>query len=120
MEKLKLIFIAGVTILFVGSSFMALFGAGKTLDAVLKTYVFKVEDCRYDYTQKPLSNNKGEFVAYEEPKEICEINYNQTKREIAGGLSMFLVALPVALIMFWQGIRIWKNTKKAKDENLIK
>ena len=115
MDKLKLIFVLGITILFVGSSFMALFGAGRMLDAVLKSYVFKVEQCKYDYRQEPITTNKGEVIAYEQPVETCAVDYNQTKQEIAGGLSMLLVALPIASLMFWQGKKSWRNTKKENE-----
>lgn len=110
MDKLKLIFIAGITILFVGSSFIALFGAGKTLETTLKSYVFKVKDCRYDYTQRPIISDKGEVIDYEKPVETCGIDYNQTKREMSNGLAMFLVSLPVILFAFWQGIKLLKSS----------
>lgn len=100
--KIQLLIGLGLTILFVGSTFITLFGAGQSLQAVLKTYVFQVEDCKYDYAPRPV-NPEEKFI---EPKEICFIDYNRTKKDVAEGLAMFLVSAPIAGFAFWQGKKL--------------
>ena len=102
MNKIKLIFGVGLIILFVGSTFISLFGAGNALQSVLRTYVFKVEDCNYKYAPRPIDREE-----YVEPEETCSIDYNRTKRDIANGLAMFLVSTPIALMSIRQGRKMW-------------
>ena len=103
MDKLKLIFVAGITILFVGSSFISLFGAGRMLEAVLKSYVFKVEICDYgNYPYKPVPTmiNRDISSTPQEPEKTCKIDYNRLKEDISSGLAMFIISSPLAFVFF--------------------
>ncbi|OGZ58894.1 MAG: hypothetical protein A2728_00560 [Candidatus Spechtbacteria bacterium RIFCSPHIGHO2_01_FULL_38_11] len=103
----KIIFAGAIAIMLVVGTLTAVFGAGRVLKAVLETYVFDVENCRYDYkTPRPLEVDK-DVVA--EPEEVCEIDYNSAKREIANGIGMFVIFAPLAWFMF-------KQTRKMMNE----
>jgi len=98
-NKLKFLFLTAILIILVGSTFMALFGGGRVLDSVLKTYVLKVETCQYKSVPRVA---EVEFV---EPEQECFIDYNQAKGDIAGGLALLIVSLPVAGFTFRQARR---------------
>lgn len=91
MKWLSLIFSLSLAVLFVGTSFMAVFGAGRALNEVLRTYVFGVEYCEYI----PISR---EYDIISEP--TCKPNTNRAKENVADGLAMLLVGAPVAIISF--------------------
>lgn len=91
MKWLSLIFSLSLAVLFVGTSFTAVFGAGRALNEVLRTYVFGVEYCEY----VPVLRKDGEFA---EP--TCKPNTNRAKENVADGLAMLLVGAPVAIISF--------------------
>lgn len=104
MTYLRFLFLLALVVLFVGTSFSAIFGGGKLLTAVFKAYVFKVETCRYDYMSKPLP--AAEPVERPAPanqvdyKEVCKIDYNDAKRDVAEGLAMMIIASPIAFLLF--------------------
>lgn len=91
MKWLSLIFSLSLAVLFVGTSFTAVFGAGRALNEVLRTYVFGVEYCEY----VPVPRKDGEIL---EP--TCKPNTNRAKENVADGLAMLLVGAPVAIISF--------------------
>ena len=97
MDKLKLLFVAALAIVFVITTITAMFGGGRVLDSVIKTYVLKVETCQYKSVPRVA---EVEFV---EPEQECKIDYNRAKGDIAGGLAMFLVAAPIAGFAFFRG-----------------
>ena len=107
MNKIKLIFGVGLIILFVGSTFISLFGAGNALQSVLKTYVFQVEECNYKYAPRPIDREE-----YVEPEETCSIDYNRAKKDVAEGLAMFLVSIPIALLSIGQGRKMWTKEEE--------
>ena len=45
MKRLKLIFIIALAIIFIGTAFTAIFGAGRVLGQVFNVYIFKYETC---------------------------------------------------------------------------
>lgn len=106
MNWQKIILSTALAIVFVVSALTALFGAGRIVNATLETYVFKVENCRFDYSALPID---GKDVA-QKSEEICSIDYNSAKRDIANGVGMFIVFAPIAWFMFGQ-------TKKLLGEN---
>lgn len=107
MDKFKLVFAGALAVILVVSALTALFGAGRVVNATLRTYVLKVEECRHDYPRRvPL---EGADEEYEEPKEECFIDYNATKRDIANGVGMVIVATPLAWFMY-------RNTRKMIEE----
>lgn len=111
MNWFKIIFMAALSVIFVVGTFVALFGAGQALNATLRTYVFQVEDCRFGVV-KPLTTVPAEGesrVLAEELEETCDVDYNQAKRNIVDGLSMFILAAPLAGGMFWQARRMMKE-----------
>lgn len=107
MNWFKIIFAVALSIILVVSTLTTLFGAGRIVNAVLETYVFKVENCRYDYARVPVPE-KGDLG---EQKEICEIDYNQAKRSIADGIGMVFVAAPLAWFMFQHTRKMMKETR---------
>lgn len=100
MQYLKLLFLLALVILFVGTSFSAIFGGGKVLTSVFKAYIFKVETCRYDYRVKPVPIERNSEITTEDPEEECAIDYNDAKRDISEGLAMIIVTTPIALLLF--------------------
>ncbi|MBI2628187.1 MAG: hypothetical protein HYW71_01980 [Candidatus Niyogibacteria bacterium] len=106
MAYLRFLFLLALVVLFVGTSFSAIFGGGKLLTAVFKAYVLKVETCRYDYISKPLPVAERPAPAELAPagqevnKEVCKIDYNDAKRDIAEGLAMMIIAAPIAFLLF--------------------
>lgn len=100
MHWLKFIFITALVVIFVGTSFIAIFGAGKVLTALFKTYVFRAETCEYIRMAKPVPAQESQPQDFEEPKRECKIDYNRAKEDIAEGLAMFIIAAPIAVILF--------------------
>lgn len=95
MKWLKLIFIIALAIIFIGTAFTAIFGAGRTLGQVFRVYVFKYETCDY----KPLPARSAEEPQQEQTLEKeCYVDYNRAKGSISDGLAMFLIAFPIAYI----------------------
>lgn len=101
-DKIKFLFVTAISIVFVVTTLLAIFGGGRVLDSVLKNYVLKVETCEYV--------NQPREVVIENPKVVnitieknCSIDYNRAKADIAGGLAMFLVAAPIAGFTFLRG-----------------
>jgi hypothetical protein len=110
MNLFRVIFMASLSIIFVVGTFVALFGAGQALNATLRTYVFNIEECRYDYKPVPAEETPAR-VTDGQTEQICEADYNQAKRNIVDGLSMFILAAPLAGVMFWQARRMMKEGK---------
>ncbi len=93
MKWLKLTFIIALAIIFIGTSFVAIFGAGKVLGQVFKVYIFKYETCEY----KPLPVRSAEEPQPEQASEKeCYVDYNRAKRDISDGLAMLIIAFPIA------------------------
>ena len=102
----KLVFTIAIAIVFVVSTFVALFGAGSMLNATLRTYVFKVEECMY---RPMVASVESEKTIAEDPQQECKVDYNNAKGNIADGLGMFILAAPLALVSFWQTRRTVKE-----------
>lgn len=101
MHWLKFIFITALVIIFVGTSFIAIFGAGKVLTALFKAYVFRVETCDYMPTKlRSVAVEEPQKQEFEEPERVCKIDYNRAKDDIAEGLAMFIISTPIAVIFF--------------------
>lgn len=92
----KIIFMASVGIIFVGASFVSIFGAGNLLNSFFKTYVLKYQTC--NYLPQPAVLQESNKIA--EPRQNCKVDYNQAKGDISGGFSMLIIGFPVALVMF--------------------
>lgn len=95
MKWLKLTFIASLAILFVATSFLAIFSGGRILGQIFKTYVFKYETCEYKLRPIPLKELQAEP---EESSRECYIDHNRAKKDIAEGLAMLIVSLPVVYL----------------------
>ena len=105
MHWLKFIFITALVVIFVGTSFIAIFGAARVLTALFKAYVFKAETCEYmpaKLRQVAAEPAKVESVKqeFEDPERECKIDYNRAKEDIAEGLAMFIISAPIALVLF--------------------
>ncbi len=90
MKWLKLVFIASLAIIFIGTSFIAIIGAGQVIGQVFKVYVFKYETCEYKYPSAVEPNQDRKLTEKE-----CYVDYNSAKRQIAQNLAMFIVAFPI-------------------------
>ena len=99
MKLVKLAATLGIIVIFVGGFFIGVVGGGRVINAVLKTYVFNVEDCRYDY--RPIERTETPV----NPEETCEIDYNGAKGDIASGLAMLIITLPTGIYLYWFQIR---------------
>lgn len=91
MKWLRLVFIAALAIIFIGTTFISIMGAGQVIGQVLKVYVFKYETCEHKY---PTVIEPGQEK--ESTEKECYIDYNGAKRQIAQNLAMFIVAFPIA------------------------
>ena len=96
MKWLKLILVIAFAVIFIGTTFTAIFGAGRVLGQVLKVYVFKYEEC--EYKPVPMRQPVELEVNSTFPERSCDVDYNRAKRDISDGLAMFIVAFPVAWI----------------------
>ena len=96
MKWVKLIFVISLAIIFVGTTFVAIIGAAQILDQVFRVYIFKYETCIYGPRAVPIE--KSVEISEEEMVEECHVDYNHAKRGISTGLSMLLIAFPIALI----------------------
>lgn len=109
MKWLKLTFIVALAIIFVGTSFVAIFGAGRILGQVFKTYIFKYETCEY----RPLQARSIEELQQEQASEKeCYVDYNRAKRDISDGLAMLIIAFPIA----WLSQRALRRSIKEAGE----
>ncbi|PIR97829.1 MAG: hypothetical protein COT89_02885 [Candidatus Colwellbacteria bacterium CG10_big_fil_rev_8_21_14_0_10_42_22] len=108
MKIFKLVFAIAIALVFVVSTLTVMFSAGSVLNAVFSAYVFGVEDC---YSNGPVVepvpfDEVGDKTAIDNK---CEVNHNQAKREVAGGLSILIVAIPFAYLS-------WKESRKLLKE----
>ncbi len=113
MKWIKVTFVAALAIIFVGTAFIAIFGAGKVIDAVFSTYVFRVEMCQYGPVAKPVIADDSGRIG-DEFNEECFIDYNSAKRDISSGFAMFLVSLPIAYLSYRQ---LMRSIKSETNEN---
>lgn len=114
MSWYKIILASSLAIILVVSALSALFGAGRIVEATLETYILKVENCRYDKPRIIASPEGSELLPPQEYEEICSVDYNRAKRDIARGVAQFLVATPVAWFMFLQVRKLVGERKKKK------
>ncbi len=111
MKWLKLIFIVALAIIFVGTAFTAVFGAGRVLGQVFKVYVFKYETC--EYKPVPVSRELSEELKPEQISEReCYIDYNRAKKDISEGLALFIVAFPIA---YFSQLALRKSIKESGE-----
>lgn len=81
-----------IGIVFIVASVASLFALGGLGNVVLRDYVLQVPNCVYRPMDAPIKI--GEVEAQ------CEADTKQTKREIAERLSILLIALPLALVLY--------------------
>ena len=92
-----------IALIFLVTGITSVVGAGKLANVGLET-VLGVEDCKFG--SRPIPTKEDEVI---EP--VCEQDTNQTKRDIASGLSMLLISLPVSL-MSYRKINAGKKKKR--------
>lgn len=113
MNWFKIIFSATLGIVFVVATVTALFGAVQATGAVMQTFIFQVDDQDYYSAPRPVVVKEDGSVLEEQPQETKEEirarAVNQAKREIAQGLSMFIIAAPLAGVTFWQLRRMMRE-----------
>lgn len=92
MKKLQNIITLAVAVVFVVALLVSMFAGGRALSAVLKTYVLGYETCQYDY--KPVVRDEVPV----ESEQVCKVDTNGAKRDIAEGVAMFVFSFPVAFV----------------------
>lgn len=95
--KNKIIFKIVIAFILIISAGFSTFGAGKIVNTVLRDYVFQVENCRYERPMPVLPVDRN---IIEEPVEVCKIDTNRTKRDLADGLSGLIIGGPLAFFAF--------------------
>lgn len=111
MKWVKLIFVISLAIIFIGTTFVAVIGATQILDQVFRVYILKYETCNYGPRAVPVEKSV-EISNEEEMVEKCYVDYNHAKRGISTGLSMLLIAFPIAIISK-KGLK--KSIKEMKE-----
>ena len=99
MKSLRFVFTLALAVIFVVTTLVAVFGAGKVIDQGLRV-LLKLYPCDYQLVAEPVRVEK------EKTDLVCKPNGQYIKENLIQGLSMFLVGLPVAFISF-------KQTKKS-------
>ena len=94
--KDKLIFKIALAVILVVSTITVLFSAGQLINTITRDYILGTDDCRYEYPpEKPMT-----MMNPVEPVEVCTKNSNETKRDLAGSLSILIVSLPIAILSY--------------------
>jgi len=97
MKWFKFIFVISLAIIFIGTTFISIIGVSQILNQVFRSYVLKYKTC--DYMPRYLPSEKPkEVISDKDMIEKCYVDYNGAKRGISSGLSMLLIAFPIALI----------------------
>lgn len=96
MDKVKIIAAISIGIVFIVSACATIFSTAKVANVVLRDYILEVTTCNYYYEPTPVCTDK--VCATPEPK--CEVDKNQSKRDIADGLSLMLIAAPIGLFLY--------------------
>jgi len=104
MKLIQLVVSISLALVFVLSTITVLFSSGRVLNAVMDAYVFKVDNC-YGPRVVPL---EGEEKV---PDVKCEVDYNDAKRNISGGISLLVVAAPLAYFTFKKSLDLIKEGK---------
>jgi len=102
-EKVQMIIAGAFAIVFIILAVIAVFGGGKAGSAYLKGYVLEVQECRYMPSESKV-----------EPRhivdnEVCEVDKNRAKRDIADGLVMLFIAGIPAKLIGYIGYRRYKQ-----------
>jgi hypothetical protein len=95
MKNLKLILIIALAVIFVGITFTAIFGGGKMLGQIFKAYIFKYEQCDYKAMPLPIAREPESISIDQVIEKECYIDYNQAKKDIAEGLALLIITIPV-------------------------
>jgi hypothetical protein len=112
MKNFKIIFIIALAIIFVVTAFTAIFNAGRILGQVFKVYVFKYQECEYK-TIMPIKTSDVDITKEQPLERECFTDYNQVKREIAEGLALLIVSIPIVYVS-QRSLR--KNIKEVKGK----
>jgi len=110
MKHPKLIFIIALAIIFVGTTFTAIFGAGRALGQIFKVYIFKYQEC--EYKAFPIVKEPSGIPEEQIPEKNCFIDYNRAKKDIAEGLALLIVTIP---IIYFSQRTLRKTIKEAKE-----
>lgn len=105
MKIIRLVISISLSLIFVVSTLVAVFSAGRIVNAVLDTYVFEVDNCYYPRPvaiEDPAVGEKPEM-------EECTVDYNQAKRDVSGGLAQILVLTPIAIFSYKKSMKLLKE-----------
>ncbi|MYE38014.1 MAG: hypothetical protein F4X82_00640 [Candidatus Spechtbacteria bacterium SB0662_bin_43] len=96
-DLIKIVFSLALAILLIVGVMMTVLSSARVMNALLGTYILGVEDCRFE--NRPPSK---------ESIEICSIDYNEAKREIADNVALLIFALPLSYLAYDQFRRMIK------------
>lgn len=96
-DLIKVIFSLVLAVLLITGVMMTVFSSARIVNVVLGTYILEVEDCRYDYDSSS-----------EKSMEICDIDYNDAKRQIVDSVALLIFALPLSYFTYNQFRRLIK------------
>jgi len=109
MKNIKMIFVIALAIIFVGTTFTAIFGAGRALGQIFKAYIFKYQECEYKVI--PLVREPGAMMEEQIPERECYIDYNRAKKDIAEGVALLIITIP---IIYFSQRALRKTIKEVK------
>ena len=90
-----MIFVIALAIIFVGTTFTAIFGAGKALGQIFKAYIFKYQECDYKATPIPITRDPESIPIDQVIEKECYIDYNRAKKDIAEGVALLIITVPI-------------------------
>lgn len=92
--------IIALSLVFVVSTIVALFGLGKSLNAFFKGVVFDLYPCTYRFKLAPEPIRVTGSTASETVEDTCEPDKKRPLEEIIDGMAMFLPSAPLAWFAF--------------------
>ena len=112
MKNIKTIFIIALAIIFVGTTFTAIFGGSKALGQIFKAYIFKYQQCEYKANPIPIVKDPNSMPIDQVIEKDCTIDYNQAKKDIAEGTALLIVTIP---IIYFSQRTLRRTIKEVKE-----
>lgn len=94
MKSIRIIFIIALAVIFVVTTFTAIFSAGRALGQIFKVYVFKYQECEYKAIT-PVRVLDVNTIKEQISEKECFIDYNRAKQDIAEGLALLIITIPI-------------------------
>lgn len=106
MKIISLVVSISLALIFVISTVTVLFSTGRMVNAAFDAYVFKVDNC-YGPRDLPI-----DVVGEETKTPECGIDFNQARRDISGGLSLLIVAAPLAYFSYRKSLALVREGRE--------